>query len=42
MKKKELKKFGIWLFEQRGIDIEYYGVKNCIDELLNKYLNELD
>lgn len=37
---KELKDFGIWLYKQRHIDIDFYGIDDCIDRLLEIYLQD--
>lgn len=36
---KELTDFAIWMFNQRAIDIEFYGA-NCIPKLVELYLEE--
>jgi len=37
--KQQLTDFAIWIFNQRAIDIEFYGV-NCIPKLVELYLED--
>ena len=39
MEKEKLTDFAIWMFNQRAIDINFYGV-NCIPQLVELYLEE--
>lgn len=39
LEKEELREFALWIFEQRAIDINFYGV-GCIDKLVEYYLEE--
>lgn len=40
MKNKEkLRDFAIWIFNQRAVDIKFYGA-SCIDKLIEVYLDE--